>query len=239
MDNPAIYSHRGASTYALENTWNAFRKACELDVGIELDVQITKDGVIVVFHDENLKRLSGRNLKIADVDYDKIKDIRIGKRGRRRFSTDRIPLAYEVFSWARQKEVPLNIEMKGSFTEHQDGAGILAAMLEGMEEIHLSSFDSELLKKMKDLKPEIETALVVKKNLPLKQLVEMHWIDSVHLHKGLYSEHLLNNLKNLGKTVRIYGFAGSERVLNKMSPIVGGIITDHPVRLKEKMRLPE
>lgn len=239
MDNPTIYCHRGASAYALENTWNAFRKACELNAGIELDIQITKDGVIVVFHDENLKRLSGRNLKIAEVDYDKIKDIRIGKRGRRKFAADRIPLAYEVFSWARQKEVPLNIEMKASFGEHPDGPGILAAMLEGMKDVHLSSFDSALLKKMKELNPEIETALVAKKKLPLKQLGDMHWIDSVHLHKRLYSEAMLGKLSSLGKKVRIYGIAGSERALRGLSPLVGGIITDHPVRLKEKMRLPD
>ena len=238
MDNPAIYSHRGASAYALENTWNAFRRACELDVGIELDIQITKDGIILVFHDDNLKRLSGRNLQIADVDYDKIKDTRIGKRGRRKLSTDRIPLAYEVFRWARQKEVPLNIEMKESFAVHPDGAETLAAMLEGMGDIHLSSFNTELLRKMKRLKPDIETALVVKKNFVVKQMVDMHWIDSVHLHKRLYSESVLANLTSLEKKVRIYGIAGTERILNQLSPIVSGIITDHPDRIMEKMRQP-
>lgn len=238
MDNPAIYSHRGASAYALENTWSAFRKACELSVGIELDLQITNDGVILVFHDDNLKRLSGRDLKIADVDYDKIKDTRIGKRGRRKLSDHRIPLAYEVFHWAKEKAVPLNIEMKESFSAHPDGAEILAAMLEGMKDIHLSSFNAEHLKKMKKLKPDIETALVIKKNFSAARMVEMHWVDSVHLHKRLYSENLLTSLKSLGKKVRIYGLAGTERILDHLSPIVAGVITDYPDRIKEKMRPP-
>ncbi|HSJ36635.1 MAG TPA: glycerophosphodiester phosphodiesterase family protein [Planococcus sp. (in: firmicutes)] len=238
MDNPAIYSHRGASAYALENTWNAFRKACALDVGIELDVQITNDGVILVFHDDNLKRLSGRNLKIVEVDYDKIKDTKIGKRGRRKLSSDRIPLAYEVFHWAKKKAVPLNIEIKESFAVHPDGAEILASMLEGMDDILLSSFNSELLKKMKRLKPGIETALVVKKNFAVQQMGDMHWVDSVHLHKRLYSENLLTSLKSLEKKVRIYGIAGTEGILNHLSPIVSGIITDHPDRIIEKMRQP-
>lgn len=236
MDNPAIYSHRGASAYALENTWSAFRRACELRVGIELDLQITNDGVILVFHDDNLKRLSGRNLEIAEVDYDKVKDTRIGKRGRRKLSSDRIPLAYEVFHWAKEKAVPLNIEMKESFALHPDGAEILAAMLEGMNDIHLSSFNSELLRKMKKLKPDIETALVVKKNFSALQMVDMHWVDSVHLHKRLYSEHLLIHLKSLEKKVRIYGIAGTERILTQLSPIVSGIITDYPDRIQIKMR---
>ncbi|WP_422123187.1 glycerophosphodiester phosphodiesterase [Planococcus sp. X10-3] len=235
MDNPAIYSHRGASAYALENTWAAFRRACELDVGIELDVQITKDGVILVFHDDNLKRLSGKNLNIAEVNYDKIKDTTIGKRGRRKLSTERIPLAYEVFHWARERSIPLNIEMKESFAMHAEGPETLAAMLEGMGNIHLSSFNPELLKKMKGLKPEIETALVVKRNASLASVTEMHWIDSIHLHKRLYSQELLTDLKGLGKKVRVYGIAGTERVLKQLSPIICGIITDHPARIK-KMR---
>lgn len=239
MANPAIYSHRGASAYALENTWNAFRRACELGVGIELDVQITKDGVILVFHDDNMKRLGGRNVRIADVEYQEIKDTRIGKRGRRKSSSDRIPLAYEVIHWAKKKKVPLNIEMKESFALHPEGPEILAAMLEGLNEIHLSSFNSLLLKKMKELKPEIETALVVKKKLSLFHLPDMHWIDGVHLHKRLYSEKLTDSLKNMGKAVRIYGIAGTERCLKKMPLAVAGIITDYPDRIIEKMRPPE
>ncbi|MFD1030688.1 glycerophosphodiester phosphodiesterase [Metaplanococcus flavidus] len=235
MDNPAIYSHRGASAYALENTWTAFRSACELDVGIELDVQITSDGVILVFHDDNLKRLSGKNLKISEVNYDKIKDIIIGKRGKRKSSAERIPLAYEVFQWAKKRAIPLNIEMKESFAVHGEGPEILAAMLEGVGDVHLSSFNPELLKKMKELNPEIETALVAKRNSALEQITDMHWIDSIHLHKRLYSKDLLVNLKSVGKKVRIYGIAGREQVLKQLSPIICGIITDHPARIK-KMR---
>lgn len=238
MDNPAIYSHRGASAYALENTWNAFLQACELGVGIELDVQITKDGVILVFHDDNLKRLSGKNLTIAEVNYDKLKDAQIGKRGRRKMSADRIPLAYEVFQWAKEKKIPLNIEMKESFAEHPEGPEILASMLDGMNDIHLSSFNPELLKKMKGLKPEIETALVFKRKFSLEHISDMAWIDSVHLHKRLYSRELLSNLKGLEKKVRIYGIAGTERLLKQLSPVICGIITDHPARIK-KMRLLE
>ena len=154
-------------------------------------------------------------------------------------SSERIPLAYEVFHWAKEKAVPLNIEMKESFAEHPEGPAILAAMLEGMDNIHLSSFNAELLKKMKTLKPKIETALVVKRSFSHKHVVDMHWVDSVHLHKRLYSENMLANLKSLGKEVRIFGVAGTERTLKQMYPLVCGIITDHPLRIKEKMRPPE
>lgn len=239
MHNIEIYSHRGASSSALENTWPAFLKACELGVGIELDVQITKDGVVLVYHDDNLKRLSGKNLWIEESDYEKIKDLRIGKRGRRKFSADRIPLAYEVFHWAKEKAVPLNIEIKESFAVHPDGPEILAAMLEGLQNIHLSSFNAEILKEMKKLKPDIETALVVKRNLTLEFLDKLTWVDSIHLHKRLYSENLLARLKDMKKTIRVYGIVGTEKAVKQPSHNLSGIITDYPGKIKEKMRLPD
>lgn len=235
MNHPAIYGHRGASAYALENTWEAFKKAHELRIGIELDVQITKDGVVLVFHDDNLKRLSGKNMDIASVNYGLIKDMNIGKRGMRKFSQTRIPLAYEVFLWAKNESVPLNIEMKESFAIHPDGPEILAAMLEGMGEIHLSSFNPKLLKKMKELKPGIETALVVRRKAVFKRLEKMSWIDSIHLHKRLYTKKLAENLGSLYKNIRVYGIVGKEQIFKNPPHDLSGIITGYPEKVREKI----
>ena len=58
-----VWAHRGASGYAPENTMDAFRKAIEMKAdGIELDVNLTKDGEVVVIHDEVLDRVSDGNL---------------------------------------------------------------------------------------------------------------------------------------------------------------------------------
>ena len=55
-----IYAHRGASGYAPENTLRAFALAADMGAdGVELDVQISKDGRLVVFHDDELSRLTG------------------------------------------------------------------------------------------------------------------------------------------------------------------------------------
>ncbi|MES1168290.1 MAG: glycerophosphodiester phosphodiesterase family protein, partial [Oleiharenicola lentus] len=60
MPGPLIIAHRGASAEKPENTIAAFRRALALEVdGIELDVHVTKDGVPVVFHDAQLRRLTG------------------------------------------------------------------------------------------------------------------------------------------------------------------------------------
>ena len=60
MERTLVWGHRGASGYAPENTMTAFEKAVELGAdGIELDVQLTKDGELVVIHDETIDRVSG------------------------------------------------------------------------------------------------------------------------------------------------------------------------------------
>jgi glycerophosphoryl diester phosphodiesterase len=68
LPQPAIVAHRGASTEAPENTMAAFNRACELGVNaIESDVRATRDGELVLCHDESLLRLTGQAEKIADL----------------------------------------------------------------------------------------------------------------------------------------------------------------------------
>lgn len=230
-----VYAHRGASGYALENTWNAFFKACEFGVGIELDVQITKDGVVVVYHDGNLRRLTGVNADIETLAYEEIKDLRVGKKWLRSFQHHQMPLAYEVFQWAKNKKIPLNVELKESFAQNPKGPQILAAMLEGMEDIHLSSFNPQLLKEMKKLMPSTEMAWIIKKNVQLPLINEMDWIDSVHLHKRLLAKIFWEDILKLDKKVRLYGILGSESLIDRLDPQTVGIITNYPDRVQRKI----
>ena len=238
MSEVKVYAHRGASGYALENTWTAFLKACEFGVGIELDVQITKDGVVVVYHDDNLRRLTGVNAAIDTLAYEEIKDLRVGRKWMRNFQSHQMPLAYEVFQWAKKKKIPLNVELKESFAKNSKGPQILAAMLEGMDDIHLSSFNSQLLKDMKKLMPSTEMAWIIKKNVQLARIRDMDWVDSIHLHKRILDKSFWTGIRNLDKKVRLYGVLGSESFINRLNPQMVGIITNYPDRVKRKIASP-
>ncbi|TWT08159.1 hypothetical protein FQV26_10215 [Planococcus sp. CPCC 101016] len=238
MSEVKVYAHRGASGYALENTWTAFLKACEFGVGIELDVQITKDGVVVVYHDNNLRRLTGVNASIETLAYEEIKDLRVGRIWMRNFQSHQMPLAYEVFQWAKKKKIPLNVELKESFAKNPKGPQILAAMLEGMDDIHLSSFNSQLLKEMKKLMPSTEMAWIIKKNVQVAHIKEMDWVDSIHLHKRILDKSLWAEIQKLNKKVRLYGVLGSESLMNRLDPQMVGVITNYPDRVKRKIASP-
>jgi glycerophosphoryl diester phosphodiesterase len=71
--NVTLMSHRGGALEAVENTMSAFRKSVEMKVDLlELDVQMTKDGIPVIFHDRTLDRMCGISGRICDYNYDKL-----------------------------------------------------------------------------------------------------------------------------------------------------------------------
>ena len=105
--NVKYYAHRGlhGEEGIPENSMAAFKKAKESGYGIELDVQLTKDGVMVVHHDYDLKRTCGVNKKIADLTYRELCRYRLmGTR-------ERIPRFVEVLREVDGK-VPLLVELK-------------------------------------------------------------------------------------------------------------------------------
>ena len=89
---PLVTFHRGDCTVAPENTLPAFRSAI-LKGGdrIELDVQMTSDGVVVVTHDSNLKRCTGKNAKVYDLTYAEVAQLDAGRWFSSRFADTRIP----------------------------------------------------------------------------------------------------------------------------------------------------
>lgn len=89
MSNPStipVFAHRGASAYALENTLQAFDKAMELGAdGIELDIQFSKEGLPVVYHDPQLSRLVGSNKLVSDCTLEELLGFKLGKPWKRFF----------------------------------------------------------------------------------------------------------------------------------------------------------
>ena len=108
-----VWAHRGASAYAPENTMEAFRLAAEMRAdGIELDVHLTKDGYIVVTHDENVKRVTGGvDRFIADMTLEEVKQLDVCN-GMDAYRGARIPELAEVLEFLTTNEMTLNIEIK-------------------------------------------------------------------------------------------------------------------------------
>ena len=103
-----LYAHRGLhdnATQAPENSMAAFRKAVDAGFGIELDIQLTKDKIPVVFHDFTLKRVCGGEGKICDYTYEELQQFHLCE------STEKIPKFEDVLQMVDGK-VPLIVEFK-------------------------------------------------------------------------------------------------------------------------------
>lgn len=101
----AVFAHRGFhGSGVCENTLNAFDLTCSHGFGIELDVQLTKDGTLIVFHDDDLKRMLGDDRRVDEVDYAELSSMQLS-------DGSRIPLFADVLALVNGC-VPLLVELK-------------------------------------------------------------------------------------------------------------------------------
>ncbi|ERI10470.1 glycerophosphodiester phosphodiesterase [Aneurinibacillus aneurinilyticus] len=111
-----IYAHRGSSIRFPENTLPAFTRAIKDGAnGIELDVQLTRDEQIVVFHDWTLQRITGRRGKISDYTLKQLRTMDFGIWKHTTFAGVRIPTLEQVFKQFTGKNIMINIELKNFF----------------------------------------------------------------------------------------------------------------------------
>lgn len=163
---PKIWAHRGCCTLYPENTLEAFRAAAELDgiTGIELDIQLTSDGEMVVFYDENLRRVTHIDRNVRGCTLAEIKNIAIPANDGKYCS---IPTLEEVLvmmkPYCESRGILINIELKTSVIRYD---GIESKAYEivrkyGMEQyIVWSSFLAESVDIMKKIDRDAKTAVL-------------------------------------------------------------------------------
>lgn len=151
MAHPLVIAHRGASAEALENTLAAFRRALALKVdGIELDVQLTRDGVPVVFHDTTLPRLTSARGRLAARTWPELAALRV--RG-----TEPIPRLVDVLRLTRGRAV-VQIELKAGVSVAPVVRAIAAAR--ATTSVILASFEPGLVRDALRLAPAVPRMLI-------------------------------------------------------------------------------
>lgn len=155
-----MIAHRGDTKAALENTLPAFEAALKLGVdGIELDLQLSKDGEVVVFHDEDLQRLAGRPEKISKMTLREIQNVRLKN------SDARIPTLSELLDLVKDRGL-LNLELKAvrfcsSTLEEKTARWVEAFNLS--ESILISSFYTHALWRLKKIAPYLNRGYLFEK----------------------------------------------------------------------------
>lgn len=159
-----IWAHRGASFYAPENTLEAFDIAVKQKAdGIELDVQLSKDGELVVIHDETIDRVSDGTGFVKDYNLNELKKFNFGKLFPH-FGFSAIPALEEVYRLLKPTDLIINVELKTGIIFYKGIEEKLIKLAKKMnmeDRIIYSSFNHYSLLKLREIKKDVKMGLLV------------------------------------------------------------------------------
>lgn len=225
---PTVMAHRGASADAPENTMAAFELAIEeMADWIELDVQMTSDGVVVVTHDTNLKRITGLNRNVWQVTYDRIKELDAGSWYGEEFADQKIPTLEEVMELTAGK-IKLNIEMKpsGHETGFEEEVIRIIREYDMTDDCMICSMKYNTLKRIKELAPDITTTYVL--IMAYSNFWDVDAADAFSISYNMLSKSIIYNVKNAGKDIYAWTVNTEKDMQSVFDYGVDGIITDDP-----------
>ncbi|WP_312369978.1 glycerophosphodiester phosphodiesterase [Lachnoclostridium sp.] len=229
----AITAHRGFSSVAPENTIPAIQAAIDnLSDYAEIDVQETKDGEIILLHDTNLKRTTGKNKYIWNLTYEELQKIDAGKKFGKEFEETRIPKLEEVLALC-QNTMKLNIELKINSHEKQLVEEVVRLIEEyDMEEqCVLSSVNYGALGRVKALNPDIKTGYIM--SFAYGYFYNWENADFFSVKSSFISREMIRYAHSLGKGIHAWTVNSIAEIERMKQLGVDNIITDQPVRVRE------
>ncbi|MGC8820459.1 MAG: glycerophosphodiester phosphodiesterase family protein [Fervidobacterium sp.] len=218
-----ILGHRGIPVLIKENTIESLLKATELSDGIETDVRLTKDGIPVLIHDDNLEHFCGVHVKVKDLTLDELKNYS--------FQGYTVPTLEELLS-AMPKKKCLNLEIK----EYEAGEITVELSRSYQGEVIYSSFNHELINELKNKYPQYKFGyLFGEEHTDMKfqdflKLIEQNTY-SVHLPIAGYKlkskayQELLPLVKKVGVKV-VFWTVNMKEEIKPIEEYVDYVITD-------------
>ncbi|WP_394232901.1 glycerophosphodiester phosphodiesterase [Niallia oryzisoli] len=230
-----IFAHRGYSKLYPENTMRAFREAEKAGAdGIELDVQLSKDGEVVVIHDESVDRTTNGKGYVKNLTYSDLKSLNAGYALKTNLRKEPIPSLRDVLKWLTGNSMICNIELKNGIFPYE---GMEQKVIELVREynlterIILSSFNHYSIVNCYRMAPEIETAPL------MGQVVYMPWIYAESIRaKGIHPKYktlkdkVVKESEENGIAVRPYTVNKEKDMAHLIELGCSAIITDDPDR---------
>ena len=248
---PLIIGHRGSSATAPENTLAAFRVALDSGAdGIEFDVRLTRDGVPVVIHDDNLRRTGSRPERVAELSYDEISNIDVGSwfnrihpLSRIDFSGERIPSLDAVLELFESNNALLYLEMKSDPRQRDELVQICCDHLRRSrvkDRTIIECFDLAGIAAVKAIDPAIRTAALLEPRLMTAPLISGSRLvkltltaraDEIALHHRLATERIVAAARKAGLKVVIWTVDDPAWILHAARMEVSALITNDPAMM--------
>lgn len=222
------YAHRGASEYAPENTLLAFYTGIFMGAnGIETDVQMTKDGILVLFHDDTITRLTGEEGSIQEFTLEELRGFTFEKNG----LTDKIVVFEEFLKQFAFRDITFAIEIKQAGIETQIADMIKKYNVDG--KCVVTSFMFDCIRKIKEYAPELRVGWLV-------ETVDDETIEKLKLIGGeeicpaaeVLTEEKIEKWHKAGLNVRAWGVANEELMKKAYDCGVNGMTVNFPDKLR-------
>lgn len=235
LSSPVIFAHRGASSHAPENTLASFQLAVEQGaLAIELDVQLTADQEVVVFHDLTLERTTNGRGKITDHTLADLKRLNASVGFEPAYQDQKIPTLSEVFD-KLPSDIFINIELKdlnSPFDTLPTKTSELIKAFHSEERVLISSFNPAALRRFQRISPAIPCGRL----LFTKGMIKLYEFlpplsanfQSIHLPYSSLSRPMIQSFQRRGLKVFTYTVNHSQDIINAVSLGVDGIFTDDP-----------
>ncbi|AIF45232.1 glycerophosphodiester phosphodiesterase [Virgibacillus sp. SK37] len=232
-----IASHRGDLKHAPENSMSSIRSAIRKGVdAVEVDVAMTKDGVIVLSHDLDLKRVAGVSDKISDLTFEEIKQIDIGRLYGEEFIGERIPTLDEVLKVMKENDTKLIIDLKSA----EPGRGFAEKIVELVEKndsdhlAYVQSFSYELLQDIRKRNETIKIGQIL--FLSAGNLSKLD-VDFYTIRESMLTERFIERAKKQNREVWVWTVNIKRNMKEVLKYDIDGIITDYPERAQRVLEI--
>ena len=234
IDKPVyVTAHRGSSGRAPQNTISAFVAAIEDKADyIELDVQETRDGVVVVLHDANLHHVGGVDANIWELNYSELQAIDVGSSFSPEFAGEKVPTLEEAIDVTKGK-VKLNIELKLNGHEKNLVENTVRIVEEkGIEdECVITSLDYNALKEVRTLNPDLRIGMIIGYVIGDYSKLD---VDFYSVEPNLVlTKKFMRDAHDDNKEVHIWTLRPKADVSQSVDLGVDNIINDYPVMVQE------
>lgn len=239
LDKVTITAHRGDCSSAPENTLAAFELAIENGADIiELDVRQTKDGEIVVMHDENLKRVCGVNKKVGKLTYEELMKYSPGKKYRgpneELYREEKIPTLQEVIDFVGDR-AKLNIELKPAKTDKNLSQKVAEIIGENnyYDNCFVASLTYGAIRRVKVADPEIKTVYVMA--VAMGDFYDLEYADGFSIKYRYINNEIIKQAHKRGKEVYAWTVDDKQILESMMLMNVDSIITNNPAKMRTSM----
>jgi glycerophosphoryl diester phosphodiesterase len=234
------YGHRGASGYFPENTMVAFEKAIEMGAtGIETDVQMTKDGVLVLIHDEYVNRTTDGIGLVKGFTYKELKTLNASNYMKEYSTKTEIPTVEEFISFAKEKNITVNFEIKSGIILYPSIEENLINLIykeNFHKQVILSNFNHYSVKKCKEISNEIKTGILFMEALYMpEKYCNTVGADCIHPYFYAINKDLVEDAHKENLLVNPFTVNDENTMKMLLSIGVDGIITNYPDKLNNVM----